>query len=151
MIQANYDEWLASPLDERRAMNAVAAANNMAAWAFKYWHHRDAAEVYRAKDEGPYRNELAVRECPDFALVRDVAEAHKHFELDRKKPLPDVTRADQTGPGSTGWGEGGFGEGVYGGGPKLVVTLHDGTKRALTAVMKNVIVMWEQLLTRWRL
>ena len=148
-VKPNYEDWLASPLDERLAKNAVADANNMAARAFRYWRDREPARVYRANNEGRYRDELAARECPDFALVRDVADAHKHFHLDRPTRL--VTRSDQTGPGAIGWGEGGYGEGVYGGGPQLVVTLDDGSKRPLTAIMANVIEMWEQLLTRWRL
>jgi hypothetical protein len=31
-LSPKHEEWLTSPLDERRAMNAVAAVNNMAAW-----------------------------------------------------------------------------------------------------------------------
>jgi hypothetical protein len=30
-VMPNYEDWLASPLDERLAKNAVAEANNMAA------------------------------------------------------------------------------------------------------------------------
>ena len=50
-----------------------------------------------------------------------------------------------------GWGEGGFGEGVYGGGGQIVIQLDDGSKRALSAVMLNVMEMWEQILTAMRL
>jgi hypothetical protein len=50
-----------------------------------------------------------------------------------------------------GWGEGGFGEGVYGGGFQLVVKQDDGDKRALSAIMQNVIEMWRRLLTAWSL
>jgi hypothetical protein len=153
-LKPNYEDWLAAPLDERLAMNAVAAANNMAAWAVHYWFKRDLTQVYgfRAdcrEGEAKYRDQRAARECADLALVRDVAEAHEHFTLSRTSRK--VTRSDQTGPGATGWGEGGFGEGVYGGGPQLVVTLNDGTKRPLTAIMANVIDMWDRLLTRWKL
>jgi hypothetical protein len=152
-LRPNYEEWLASPLDERQAMNALAAANNMAAWALHYWSGRDSTKVYgiRKDKESEYRHELATRECPDFALVRDVAEAHKHFHLLRKSPPRHATRSDQTQLGATGWGEGGYGEGVYGGGPQLVVTLDDGTERPLAVLMGKVITMWEQLLARWGL
>jgi hypothetical protein len=53
--------------------------------------------------------------------------------------------------GDMSYGDGRYGEGMYGGGPQLVVTLDDGRKRPLTAIMKNVIEMWERLLTRWNL
>ena len=148
-VRPNYEQWLASPLDERLARNAVADANNMAARVFHYWKDLDPSQVYGAANEGWYRNKLATQECEDFGLIRDVADAHKHFELDR--PSRRLTRSDQTGPGTMGFGEGGFGEGVFGGGPQLVVTLDDGTKRPLTAIMKNVVTMWEQLLACWSL
>jgi hypothetical protein len=148
-VRPNYEEWLASPLNERLAKNAVADTNNMAARVFHYWRDRDPGQLYGATDEGRYRNELAIRECNDFALVRDVAEAHKHVTLTRKSRK--VTRSDQTTPGATAWGEVGYGEGVYGGGPQLVVTLDNGTKRPLTAIVGNVISMWEHLLARWGL
>ena len=148
-VLPNYNEWLASPLDGRLAKNAVAGANNMAARVFHYWRGRDLSKIYGARSEGKYRNELAARECQDFGLVRDVADAHKHFELDR--PNRRLTRADQTAKGGMGWGEGGFGEGVFGGGPQLVVKQDDGDKRALSAIMQNVIEMWRRLLTHWSL
>jgi hypothetical protein len=147
-VTPNYKGWFASPLDERLAKNAVADANNMAARVFHYWRSRDSTKIYGATSEGQYRNELAVRECPDFGLVRDVADAHKHVELDRRNRR--VTRADQTAKGGMGWGQGGFGEGVFGG-PQLVVQLDNGTKRPLSAIMKNVIEMWQRLLTLWSL
>jgi len=146
-VLPNYKEWLASPLDERLAKNAVADANNMAARVFHYWRDSDPSKIYGATSEGKYRNELTARECQDFGLVRDVADAHKHFELDR--PNRRLTRADQTARGGMGWGEGGFGEGVFGGGPQLVVKLDNGTNRPLSAIMKNVIEMWQRLLTFW--
>ncbi len=145
----NYQDWVALPLDERLAKNAVAEANNMAARAFHHWRSREPSLVYEADKEGRYRDELAARECPDFALVRDVADAHKHLQLDR--PSRILTRSDQTGPGHMRFGEGRYGQGVYGGGPQLVVTLDDGSRRPLNSVLKNVIAMWERLLTRWSL
>ena len=45
-----------------------------------------------------------------------------------------------------GWGEGAFGEGVYGGGDQMVIRLDNGSKRALSAVMLNVMAMWEDTL-----
>lgn len=148
-VRPNYDEWLSEPLDERRAKNAVADVNNIAARVYHHWKDTDRAQVFNANSEGEYRNAIAARECEDFALVRDVADAHKHLSLDR--PSRRVSRADQTGVGSLGWGQARWGEGVWGGGPQLVVTLDDGTKRPLTAIMQNVMEMWERLLVGWGL
>jgi hypothetical protein len=144
-VMPSYQEWLRHPSDKRLAKSAVQEVNNLAAHVFLYWKERDPSEVYGAVREGDYRKELAARECADFALARDVAEAHKHAELTRTPRL--VTRYDQTA--APGWGRGSYGKGPYGG--QLVVTLDDGTDRPLTEIMKNVIDMWERLLERWML
>jgi len=146
-VKPNYNDWLAAPLDERLAKNAVADVNNMAARVFDHWRSQGAAQVFGVKNEGEYRNALAAKECGDFGLVRDVAEAHKHVILDRKSRR--LTRSDQTGVAQMGYGEGGYGEGAYGCGDQLVVELDDGTKRALTAIMGNAMDMWERLLNSW--
>ncbi len=148
-VRPNYEEWMAQPLDQRLAKNAVADANNMAARVYHHWENVDRAKVHGVNHEGQYRDALVAKECEDFGLVRDVADAYKHVVLDR--PSRRVTRAGQTAPGATGWGEAGWGEGVFGGGPQLVVTLDDGNKRPLTAIMGNVMKMWEQLLSGWGL
>ena len=82
-VRRNYDAWMADPLQEHLAKNAVAEANNMAARVFHYWKEVDRARVFGANNEGEYRSELAARKCGDFAIVRDVADAHKHVELVR--------------------------------------------------------------------
>ncbi|MCB1489872.1 MAG: hypothetical protein KDJ88_20735 [Bauldia sp.] len=149
-VKPDYEDWLRAPLDERHAKNAVSNANNMAARVWHYWTDQgDLSKVFGEPNEGAYRNALAVHECSDFGLVRDVADAFKHFQLDR--PSRRLTRTNQTAAGGMGFGEGKFGEGVFGGGPQLVVTLDDGTKRPLTSMMRNVMDMWERLLSSWSL
>ena len=147
-LKPNYRDWLNLPLDERLAKNAVSDANNMAARIFNFWNANDISKIGDVLDEGAYRNYLSSK-CPDFGLVRDIADAHKHVELNRSTRR--VTRSDQTQSGTMGWGEGGFGEGRFGGVEQLVITLDDGSKRPLTAVMGNVINMWEQLLSDWNI
>ena len=148
-VKPNYADWIANPLDERLAKNAIGDANSMAARVFRYWQCNDPSMVYSAQKEGQYRSELAARVCEDFGLVRDVADAHKHFLLDR--PTRRLSRADQTGLGRLGWGEARWGESRWGSPPELVVTLDNGTKRPLTAIMANVMAMWERLLLGWGL
>ncbi len=143
-VKPDYEEWLADPLDERHAKNAVSDANIMAERVFHYWKDHDPTKVYSAKEATPYRKTLVAKECGDFQLVWDVADGHKHVELDREPR--QVTRKDQTGVGTLGQGEAKYGEGVYGGAKQLVVTLDDGTKRPLSAIMKNVMAMWERIL-----
>ena len=93
-VRKNFEAWLADPLAEHLAKNAVGDANVMAARALLYWRDRDPSRVYGATSEGDYRDALATNECSDFALVRDVADAHKHGSISRKNRY--VTRSDQT-------------------------------------------------------
>jgi hypothetical protein len=146
-VRPNYEEWLHDPLNERRAKNAVGDANSMAARVVHYWRDRDPSQIYGAQSEGRYRDELAARECADFALVHDVAEAYKHVELSRPSRL--VTHYDQTAAEVSRWDEARWDEAPWDG--QLVVTLDDGTRRPLADIMRNVIVMWERLLDRMML
>lgn len=147
-VRRSYEEWLRDPLDEHRAKTAACEANNMAARVFHCWKDRDRNQIYGAKGEGQYRDELAAHECEDFALVRDVAEAHKHVELSRPSRL--VTRYDQTAAEVSWWDEARWDDDARWGG-QLVVTLDDGTRRPLAEIMRNVIAMWERLLDRMML
>ena len=55
----------------------------------------------------------------------------------RTPPRPTVprNRSDPTGPAATGWGEDGYGESRYGDRGQLVVTLDDGAKGLLSAIV----------------
>ena len=144
-VMRSYEEWLEKPLDEYLAKIAVTDANIMAE---RIWHQlkdTNPGKVFNAASPGDYRNEVATRECADFGLVRDVAEGFKHVRLSRSTRR--VSGKDQTGIGIIGFGEGGWGEGTYGGSDQIVVTLDDGTKRPLSAVLKNVVEMWNRILS----
>lgn len=148
-VNPSVSEWHASPLDQRLANNAVSALNNMAARAYQHWKAHDTNRLHGAVSEGAYRNELAARECADFGLIRDIADAHKHVVLNR--PNRRVTRHDQTALREMAFGQELIGENVFCGVPDLVVTLDDRSKRPLIAIVANVVDMWERLLHEWRL
>jgi hypothetical protein len=137
-VRPNYEEWQRNRRDERLAKNAVMTASIMAARVLYYWKDRDLGQVYGAQTEHEYREALAARECADFALVRDVADTHRHVEITRASR--QVTRYDQTADKPTRWGAA-WGS-AWGG--ELVVTLDDGTSRPLADIMENVIAMWER-------
>lgn len=149
-LKPNYDEWLNDHCDLRRAMNATLSANHMADWYFKDLKCLKKLPL-SISNVREFRDDLVTNICADFKIIRDVADAHKHFELSR--PSRNVTTAKQTTAGSLGWGEGGWGEGgwgegVWGGGPQLIIKLDNGQKRAFSAPMMNVFKMWEDLLPR---
>jgi hypothetical protein len=145
-VKPAWRDWLANPLEEWRAKSAVHNANVMAERLFRYWHPRNPALTYGCDSPGAYRRELVARECRDFQLVWDIDDAHKHLAITRLSAV--VSHSSQTGVGQIGYGMGGYGEGVYGGGDQIVVTLDNGAVRALSAVLAEVIEMWERLLVR---
>ena len=139
----NVREWEGEPLYERRAMNAVLSLNHMADWFFL--QSKDEAKLpMSVTGTKQYREHLVSAECPDFQIIWDVADAHKHFKLDRKSAK--VKQAVQTTVGSLGWGQGGYGAGVFGGGPQIVVDFSNNKKRALSTPVQNVVKMWARLL-----
>ena len=146
MLKPAYEAWLSDPLSEWKAKAAVSNADTMAERTFNYWEKRDRAKVAGAKLASQYRTHLRVNICGDFGLIWDIHDGHKHTMLSRANR--QVTTSDQTGIAQLGWGQGGYGEGVYGGGDQIVVQLDDGSKRALSAVMLNVMAMWEKVLER---
>jgi hypothetical protein len=101
----------------------------------------------RAEDQ--YRARLAKQECADFALVRDVAEAHKHVELNRKPRR--LTASDQVMVRDQEFCLGLSMLDVDTLGPCLVVVEDNGDERPLQSIMRNVMEMWERLLKAWTL
>jgi len=139
-VRPSVDAWRRDHLNIRLAKQAISELNNMAERMFHYWGV-SAPQVYNAKTAREYRRWLAEQECGDFQLVWDIADAHKHVELDRRSRA--VTHDAQTSPGRLGFGEGLFGEGIFGGAEQLVVRLDDGTRRAILGVIGRVLQMWE--------
>jgi hypothetical protein len=76
----------------------------------------------------------------DVALLKDVAEAFKHHRLNR--PNAKVSVSTDVVPTGSGYGEMHYGEGKYGGAEQVIITLKDGSKRALSSVLQNVFDAW---------
>ena len=107
-VKANHDDWCSDPLDERKAMNAAMSANQMADHLYHYLLENNDSRPFGARNPGEYRRALAEIE-PDFALVRDVAEAHKHVQIGRSDA--QVRSADRTNVQPSRYGEMRYGEG----------------------------------------
>lgn len=137
------DAWSGDPTDLRLALSAVLPLYHTADHVWHSYASVDPAKVLGTSSPSQYRSILAQLH-PEFAIVRDVAEAHKHCSLDRLTRV--VTNAAQTQPGSLGYGEGGYGTGPFGGGPSLIVELDDGSRVHLSAFVGYVCSMWEDLL-----
>ena len=150
-VRPNYQAWLNSPLEEHLAKNAVAEANNMAERMYHHLSMNNPQLIFGAKKPSEYRDYLTESKCPDFALIRDVADAHKHLGLDRKSRR--LTRDSQTNIETPGgmfppsyFPPRYFSRGYFGPREQFVVTLDSGEKRPLSTIMKNVLEMWERLM-----
>jgi hypothetical protein len=94
-----------------------------------------------------YRTHLAQNECPEFQLVWDIHDGHKHVSLNRSNRM--VSGADQTGyhEADACFGGAAFGEVAFGESRRdLIVIADDGKVHYLGSVITNVIQMWERLL-----
>jgi hypothetical protein len=90
----------------------------MAERIFVYWSEKDKTYVAGAQSAFQYRTHLRQNVCPDFGLVSDVHDAHKHVRLDRANRR--VTNAAQTGIRNPTFNEVPFGESVLGGHPEII-------------------------------
>ncbi len=143
-VEPNHDAWLNEPTDIRLAMNAVVSLYHM---ADHFWHAYasiDPSRVFDTATAGKFRTALAQRNA-HFAVLRDVAEAHKHMALDRASRV--LTQAQQTAVGATGFGEADFGTGPFGGGPSIVVELDDDSKYHLSYLAEEVKRLWVTMIS----
>lgn len=142
-VLPNHDAWIEHPTDMRLAMNAVLSLYHMADHFWHVFRKTDPNRTFHTPTAGAFRGELAKRDHK-FAVLRDVAEAHKHMRLDR--PERRITYAKQTSTSPTGFGEAGFGTGPYGGGPSIVVTLDDDSKHHLSHLTQHLRRSWVSML-----
>ena len=147
MVKPSYRDWRAEPLAQHRAKATVGYANDMAERMF---HHLGLEKVYRDRGPAQYRDALAEK-CPDFGLLRDIADGTKHFWLSRKNRK--ISSADQTGRGALTWGKLGdkFEDAAFTfeeSGDLLIITTDSGQQRSLISIANNVMSMWERLLDK---
>ena len=119
-------DWRA---DEIAIHKAQLVATNLNHMADHYWesYQHDSAKVLGQPTIGEFRRELAIHN-PDFVLIRDICDAHKHCKLDR--PSRKLTHSDQISTGAMGWGEGRWGEARWSSPEEIVVPM---------MVVKNII------------
>lgn len=145
MVKPSYADWRAEPLAQHRAKAVVGFANDMAERMF---HFLGLQEKYGSGGAGQYRNTLA-EQCPDFGLLRDVADGTKHYRLSR--PTRKISGADQTNIEALTWDrlEDTWADAEYLWNETeaiIVVTLDNDEQRTLISIVNNVMTMWERLL-----
>lgn len=147
MVKPAFRDWRKEPLAEHRAKATVGFANDMAERMF---HYLGLEKKYGARGTGEYRDELA-KDCPDFGLLRDIADGTKHFQL--RRPNRAISSAEQTKRSALTWDklEDKWEDADYTWeetGDLLVTTLDSSEKRSLISIVNNVMSMWEELLVR---
>lgn len=142
MVRPNVADFKARYDDLRLAFNAVAAVDALAAHLF-VWCRENAPEEVRGiavGDDGRFRDRLAER-SPEFALLRDIANANKHVHLTRK--APQISGAGQVKPQELRWGVARWGEGRWGSPPQVAVETNNGEARAVEAIVDRALVFLE--------
>jgi hypothetical protein len=140
IVRPNVDEFHIHYADMRHAHNAVSAVDALAAHLYDWAKQNNVLATISSRDDSHYKGELAKRN-PDFALLRDIANAQKHVHLTRR--TPQVTLADQIVSRPIGWGEGPYGLGRYGGVQQVVVDIRPGDFAYLENTIDNALAFLE--------
>ena len=139
----DYNDYVADLTNLRAAMHAALSHFHLHEWVFEE-HKDNPSSVFNCTNTETFKGYLISPICEDFGLIKDVANAHKHFLLTRGDP--SITGAqDVTLSPPTGWGEGGYGEGPWGGSPAVVIDMGSGPSRDFFTALKNVHEMWTEL------
>jgi len=142
-VLPSISDWLKRETEIHLAMTV---ATNLAHMADYYWysfHTTQPEKTFLQPDLTAFRAEMG-RRYPDFALIRDICDAHKHLKISRRDRC--ITSAGQSTLGSLGCGESDWGEAEWGSPTEVVVTDDYGTKHHFRALVKNTLTMWEILL-----
>ena len=134
-------EWKKSRTDERLAMNLANNLNNLIDYYWAFSSVNDPSKVFNKKTSKAYRAELS-KSNSNIGLIRDIADAHKHFKLSRVDRT--LTSANQTSPKSIGFGQA-YGM-SYGGGELLITTLDSKEEIHFSIIVESVYEYWLDLL-----
>jgi hypothetical protein len=139
VVRPTVDEAFRDHRDIRRVRLAAIVLYHMA----DYWllTAQGGAATPR-RDELPNLHKELIARCPDFRLVRDIADASKHATLGVQKEIPRVLSGSDQLWRSPGIFEAPFGQGVFNEASIVECTLDDGTTRPVLGVIRSVADMW---------
>jgi hypothetical protein len=140
-IIENLREWNTDRLKPHKAMNLALSLNQMADYFFLEFG-ADPGRVLGATSLEKFREALRAMST-EFALVHDVADSHKHLHLRGKHRI--VTNASQATVGAMRWDDAVWDETEWDGAEEMVITLNDGSKRSLEAVVRKTLEMWSAM------
>jgi hypothetical protein len=144
IVRPNLSEFDADRSDLRRALNALASVDALAAHMFVWLEANTPTAVSGIGDDSHYRTQLAQRST-DFSLARDTAKAQKHVKL--TKHNPQVSSASQMKSRRVGYGEGGWGDSPWGGGTVVAIELDDGSLAIAGPTLARALAFLEHEMT----
>ena len=84
-VWPNYQEYVANPLDERRARNAAISARHFPERVYHYYKAHDLSCLHETKSPAAFLNYLAINHgCPELQILQEVADLSKHHFSDEK-------------------------------------------------------------------
>jgi hypothetical protein len=139
IVRPTADEFLSNVRDIRRGFLAAGLLYHLV----DYWD----LENNPTKHSLDTMRQSLIKICPEFALIRDVADASKHAQLTRPvKPARKLSSSNQIRR-SPFFVHAPFSEGaVFDENVGVLVKLDDGTIRPLSGIVRAVLSMWEDQL-----
>ena len=137
IVRPNINDFSGDYANLRLGLNAVHTLDALAAHIF---NEAGGEAVLGCADDSAYRGVLAAANG-DFGLLRDVAKAVKHVELNRGKP--QLSGAKQVSVQTLGYGQARYGEGRYGSPSQLVVRTDGGDTRVLETIVMSSLAFLE--------
>lgn len=141
IVKPTVAEFLANVRDIRRGRLAALVLYHMADYlALEGYTGQDRKVMNERLDR--LREEL-IAKCPDFALIRDIADATKHAQLSIPKKTARELSSSKQIASSPGLFHAPFGEGVFAEAAIVFVTLDNGVCKPLEPAIRSVMAMWE--------
>jgi hypothetical protein len=119
VVKPNLQEFSDNYGDIRRAFNAIASVDALAAHIYWWAVQHAPAHVTQFADDSAYRQYLATLN-DSYKLAFEVAKASKHVVLTRGAPA--VTRSGQVSVKSVGFGQGRWGDMRWNGPPQVFIS-----------------------------
>ena len=152
MVVPDCEDYRNNIASLRHAVHSAVSLFHLHDWVFQTdpstattFAYVDKSGIPRPVSKASHFANYLEQSCPEFGLIRGVANAAKHLALTHPSFVPNSpTHAANTQVQSTGYGVGGFGAGAYGGGPRVVIEALPANREYLD-VMNAVFAMWQSL------
>jgi hypothetical protein len=134
-VKPTVEEFLKQENDIRRGRLAAIVLYHMA----DYWYAENKSSYTDLSD----LHKNLIRECPDFLLIRDIADASKHAELGTQKKIPRQLSSSEQVTSLPGLFEAPFGEGYFAEAITVFARMDNGEEKPITLAIDTVTKMWE--------